>query len=121
MKGFLIQFRDYCYQELLTKKDEQHAEESYQLLFGTLLYGYYSTLLSILAITQWQLGIPVPAIVKHNFLALLITGVLMHMPYYFLIRWLLKQLSSIPLQYGISYNKQGFLIKIVSVKFSHLA
>ncbi|RYE19822.1 MAG: hypothetical protein EOP45_12030 [Sphingobacteriaceae bacterium] len=105
MKKLLISFRDYCYQELLVQKDREHAEESYQFLFGAALYGYYAVFLSIIAIIQWQLRILIPAIFKHNFLVIIITAVLMHMPFYFFIRWLLKQLSAIPLQREISRDR----------------
>lgn len=105
MKKLLISFRDYCYQELLVQKDRAHAEESYQFLFGAALYGYYAVFLSIIAIIQWQLRIPISATFKHNFFAIMVTAVLMHMPFYFFVRWLLKQLSDIPLQREINRNK----------------
>ena len=100
----LIGFCNYCYPELLVQNDQQYAEDTYQFLFDDSLYGYYVAFLSILAIIQWQLRIPVPSIFKHNFLVVLINAVFIYLPFYVLISWLLGQLSAEPLQHEINHG-----------------
>ena len=63
---------------------------------------YYVILLTILAVLQFKAGIRAPELFRQNIFAVLLGGFIMFSPYYFIIKSILKKLSTIPMQKDVT-------------------
>lgn len=104
MKNLFINLRDYWYNELLIQKGEDHTNQTHKFLFVVSFYLYYAAFTTVMAMLQWRLKIPFPAIFKTNFFFVLIGAVIINAPFYFLTKWLWAYLSDVPLTKNMTHD-----------------
>ncbi|QHT66801.1 hypothetical protein GXP67_09090 [Rhodocytophaga rosea] len=105
LKTFLINVRDYCYIILMTRNGKEYAEKEYEFLVMVILGLYYSTLLALLAVFHFKVGLPIPSFLIESFFGKVLVGLIMFSPYYLIIKLILKKLAPIPINMDIAPEK----------------
>ncbi len=111
MLKHLVDMRDLCYAMLKKQWGESYAQQGYAFRVMVLHGGYYVALWTIIAILQYKAGIPVSPIVEDNFIIRLICGILAFLPYYFLMKYLLRRIERIPIDKDMSASKYKLLMR----------
>ncbi|QHT66797.1 hypothetical protein GXP67_09070 [Rhodocytophaga rosea] len=107
----LVDLRDFCYVMLKKRWGEAYAEQGYAFRFIVFHCGYYIAFWTLIAILQYKAGIPVSPIVKDNFIIKVLCGFLAFLPYYFLMKYLLRRIESIPIDKNMSDEKYKLLMR----------
>ncbi len=111
MLKHLVDLRDFCYVMLKKRWGESYAEQGYKFRFMILHCGYYVALWTLIGILQYKAGIPPPPIVTDNFITGNIIAFLAFLPYYFLMKYLLRRIASIPIDKNMSPSKYKLLMR----------
>jgi len=103
----LVNLRDCCYIWAVKQYGEVVGEAEYKIKFKGIFAGYYMSVLTLVAILEKKEKTPIstPTILKENVLALLIFGLLLFLPYNIFMNFILKKISSVPIDKSMPPDK----------------
>ncbi|KAA5545640.1 hypothetical protein [Adhaeribacter rhizoryzae] len=115
----LVDFRDFCYVWAVKQQGESYAEFRGKMKLKAMYGTYYLALLMLISVLNYKAGnpIPIPRILEENVFAQLIAGLFLLVPFNFFMNFLLKKISSLPIDKDMSPERYRMLRPKVIVFF----
>ena len=109
----LVDLRDFCYVWAMRQYGKVGGESEYKVKFKGILAGYYMSVLTLMAILEKKAGttIPTPKILKENIFAQAVFGLLLFLPYNTFMNFILRKLSSVPIDENMTPEKFKSLMR----------